>query len=59
MQASIRRFIRDEHGGPAIEYGLIAGLISISIIVATTDFADSLSAMFGAVSGFLAGIIVS
>ena len=33
---SIRAFIRDEDGAAAIEYGLIAALIAIAIIVGAT-----------------------
>ncbi|MDH6169385.1 pilus assembly protein Flp/PilA [Variovorax boronicumulans] len=32
MTNSITRFIRDEEGATAIEYGIIAGLISIAIV---------------------------
>jgi pilus assembly protein Flp/PilA len=32
MLSSITRFINDESGATAIEYGIIAGLISIAIV---------------------------
>jgi len=32
MRNSIIRFLRDEEGATAIEYGIIAGLISIAIV---------------------------
>ena len=32
MLSSIARFLRDEEGATAIEYGIIAGLISIAIV---------------------------
>jgi pilus assembly protein Flp/PilA len=32
MLRSITRFLRDEEGATAIEYGIIAGLISIAIV---------------------------
>jgi pilus assembly protein Flp/PilA len=32
MLSSITRFLRDEEGATAIEYGIIAGLISIAIV---------------------------
>ena len=32
MSNSITRFLRDEEGATAIEYGIIAGLISIAIV---------------------------
>ncbi|MCP1632834.1 Flp family type IVb pilin [Kerstersia gyiorum] len=50
MKEQIVRFLKDEDGATAIEYGLIAGLIAIAIIVALGTLGDELSAMFGRVS---------
>jgi pilus assembly protein Flp/PilA len=36
MLNSINRFLRDEEGATAIEYGIIAGLISVVMITAIT-----------------------
>ncbi|BEP71042.1 MULTISPECIES: Flp family type IVb pilin [Variovorax] len=36
MLSSITRFLRDEEGATAIEYGIIAGLISVVMITAIT-----------------------
>jgi len=44
---SIRSFIRDEDGAAAIEYGLIAALIAIAIIVGATALGTSLNTLFG------------
>jgi pilus assembly protein Flp/PilA len=46
MLNAITRFIRDEEGATAIEYGLIAGLISVVILVALTDIGTNLKAIF-------------
>ena len=43
---AIRSFIRDEDGAAAIEYGLIAALIAIAIIVGATLLGTSLDGMF-------------
>ena len=43
---SIRSFIRDEDGAAAIEYGLIAALIAIAIIVGATLLGNSLDGLF-------------
>ena len=43
---SIRSFIRDEDGAAAIEYGLIAALIAIAIIVGATLLGTSLNGLF-------------
>ena len=32
MRSSIKRFLHDEEGATAIEYGIIAGLISVAIV---------------------------
>ncbi len=41
MKTLISRFVTDQSGVTAIEYGLIAGLISVVIIVAVTAAAAS------------------
>ena len=46
----IQRFINDEAGATAIEYGLIASLVSVVIIAALTLLGTSLEATFEAVS---------
>lgn len=43
---SAKRFIRDEEGVTAIEYGLIAALIAIVIIVAVAAAGTNLKAVF-------------
>lgn len=44
------RFARNESGATAIEYGLIAGLISIVIVTAVTTVGSSLSATFAGIA---------
>ena len=46
-------FIRDENGVTAIEYGLIAALIAVAIIVALTSLGGSLGSNFDEVSSAL------
>jgi pilus assembly protein Flp/PilA len=41
-----RRFIEDESGATAIEYGLIGTLISLAIIVGFGAFSDAVKFMF-------------
>lgn len=45
----IKNFLRDEEGATAIEYGLLAGLISVVIITAVTLVGTNLSALFNAI----------
>jgi len=47
------RFFKDEEGVTAIEYGLIAALIAVAIIVAVDQVGDKLNTTFGAVSAQL------
>jgi pilus assembly protein Flp/PilA len=44
------RFLKDESGATAIEYGLIAALISVVIIGTVTAIGTKMNAKFGAVS---------
>ena len=46
MKALFQRFVKDESGVTAIEYGLIAGLISVVILVAVTAIGTSLQGLF-------------
>lgn len=44
------RFAQDESGATAIEYGLIAALISVVIITAVTLLGNNLSAVFDGIA---------
>ncbi len=46
-----RRFMRDEEGVTAIEYGLIAALIAVAIIVAVGQVGTKLEAIFQYIAG--------
>ena len=48
-----RRFLRDEEGVTAIEYGLIAALIALVIIVAVTNAGTALNGVFTRVAAAL------
>lgn len=49
----IRKFIRNEEGATAIEYGLIAALVAIAAIGALTAVGSQLTATFEGVEGKL------
>lgn len=53
MTSLFARFVKDESGATAIEYGLIASLISVAAIVAFTSVGSKLSATFSFVAGQL------
>ncbi|MEP7455155.1 Flp family type IVb pilin [Phyllobacterium sp. SB3] len=50
MTTLFTRFLKDESGATAIEYGLIAALISVAIITAATTLGGNIAATFGKVS---------
>ncbi|MGB4360392.1 MAG: Flp family type IVb pilin [Rhodoferax sp.] len=41
-----RRFMRDEEGVTAIEYGLLASLVAVAIIVGATNLGTGLDTLF-------------
>jgi len=49
----LKRFLKNEDGATAIEYGLIAALIGVAIIAAVTAVGDGLNGTFETVSGSL------
>lgn len=53
MIVSIRSFLQDETGATAIEYGLIAALISVAAIAAMGAMGDALQVLFNTVAGEL------
>ena len=50
MYSTIKKFLQDESGATAIEYGLIAALVSVAAVTALTSVGTSLSSMFEKVS---------
>ncbi len=46
-------FVRDESGATAVEYGLIAALVSVAGIAALTMMGNALSTLFGSVASTL------
>ena len=53
MLSSIKKLMKDETAATAIEYGLIAALISVAAITAFTAVGSSLTATFNRVSSKL------
>lgn len=50
MCKTLSNFIKDESGATAIEYGLIAALVSVAAIAALTAMGDELKNMFNTVA---------
>jgi len=53
MSHFLKSFVKNESGATAIEYGLIAALIAVAIIVAVTQVGTDLAALFTGISGSL------
>lgn len=53
MKNLFSRFVRDESGATAIEYGLIAALIAVVIITTVTTLGTQLALTFKTIAGHL------
>jgi pilus assembly protein Flp/PilA len=53
MKKLLSRFIKNESGATAIEYGLIAGLLSVVIIGAVISVGDGLTNTFESIANAL------
>jgi pilus assembly protein Flp/PilA len=53
MKTLVLNFAKNESGATAIEYGLIAALISVAIITAATTLGTNIGATFNKVSAKL------
>lgn len=51
MSKFIERFVKDEQGATAIEYGLICCLISVAILAVLQSIGTSLQSTFSSVNG--------
>ena len=50
MSNTVTRFVKDESGATAIEYGLIAALISVVIIGIVTAVGNNVKNVFGLIN---------
>jgi len=55
MLVSLKKFLKNEDGATAIEYGLIAALIGVAIIASIGPLGDALNATFNGVASELNG----
>ncbi|MFA7098389.1 MAG: Flp family type IVb pilin [Gammaproteobacteria bacterium] len=53
MKAAILNFLRDEEGASAIEYALIAGIISVGILLSLEGVRDAINTLFGKIKDAL------
>jgi len=54
MNSLVKRFVKDESGATAIEYGLIAAGISVAIIAAVKGLGTQLNTTFSGITAQLA-----
>ena len=57
MSNEFKAFCNDESGATAIEYGLIAALVSIAAIGALTTMGATLQTMFGSISNSMSAAV--
>ena len=50
MMTIAKKFLKDEGGATAIEYGLIAALVAVAIVGALTSLGTGLTSLFGKVN---------
>ena len=55
MTKFVSRFLTDESGATAIEYGLIAALIAVVLITALTSLGTSMDAQFQTIADEIDG----
>jgi pilus assembly protein Flp/PilA len=53
MSKFVTRFLKDESGATAIEYGLIAALVAVVLVTALSAMGNKLSGTFNTVSNNL------
>ena len=53
----LKRFLKDERGQDLIEYGLLAGLIAIALILVLGQVGDALVDVFSAILSALENIL--
>ena len=54
---TLTKFLKDDSGATAIEYGLIAALVSVAAIAALTGLGDALVDVFTAIDTELTGAL--
>ncbi|CAJ0886429.1 Flp family type IVb pilin [Ralstonia flatus] len=55
MKNAVLKFLRDEQGATAVEYGMIAGLIAAAITVAVSKLGNELTTVFNSICGAIKG----
>lgn len=56
---SVTNFLRDDSGATAIEYGLIAALVALAIMVGATSLGTALNAKFVSIASTFTGAVAN
>jgi pilus assembly protein Flp/PilA len=56
MNALINRFLQEEDGVTAVEYGLIAGLMAVALVTAVGVLSGGISSAFSYIANKLTGL---
>ncbi|KIG08686.1 Flp/Fap pilin component [Burkholderia sp. MR1] len=51
MQKFIKAFVRDERGVSAMEYAILAGIVVIALVAATTSFSSTITNLWAGITG--------
>jgi len=54
-----RRILQNEEGQTLVEYALIIGIVSITLVAALTGISDALGRAFDAITSTLSGVVGS
>jgi pilus assembly protein Flp/PilA len=57
MFRALTRFFREERGATAVEYGLIAALVSVASVVSLANLGGSISTMYQTVSNTISSTV--
>lgn len=56
MKNAVVKFLRDEEGATAIEYGLIAGLIALALVATIESLTTEIGGLFTRIGTALNGV---
>ncbi|MFX1672599.1 Flp family type IVb pilin [Paraburkholderia sp. A2WS-5] len=56
MNKLITKFAKSEEGVTALEYGLIAGVVALAVLVSATNLGTDLGLLFTAIANKVTGI---
>ena len=51
----LKAFLKDDHGATAIEYGLIAAMIAITIVTIFSPFGSAITTMYDTITASFEG----